>query len=44
MFSAKNPTAKLGTKKIPTQKKSELGMLLGKWEPYWETCFLKPTL
>ena len=28
--------AKVNTKKIPTQRKSELGMTLGKWDWYWE--------
>jgi hypothetical protein len=28
--------ANVGTIKIPTQRKTELGMKLGKWERYWE--------
>ena len=28
--------AKVITKKFPTQRKTELGITLGKWERYWE--------
>ena len=31
--------AKVRAKKIPTQRYSELGMILGKWERYWENAF-----